>query len=46
MHRRALRESADEFVKEFFGADLKMESIAAVLNADIKKLCDGELWVD
>ena len=45
MHRRALRETADELVEELFGADLEVEWIAAVLDADIEELCGGELQV-
>jgi hypothetical protein len=35
MHRWALGESADKLIEEFFGADLEVEWVAAVLNADI-----------
>ena len=44
MHRRALWESADELVEEFFRADLEVERIAAVLDADVQELSDGELY--
>jgi hypothetical protein len=46
MHRRALWKSANEFVEKFLGADLKMESVSAVLNTDIEELYHGELCVD
>jgi hypothetical protein len=35
MHRRALWESANELIEEFFGADLELEWVAAVLSADV-----------
>jgi hypothetical protein len=44
MHRRALWESADELIEEFFGADLEVEWVAAVLGADVQKLSNGELY--
>jgi hypothetical protein len=46
MHRRALREAADELVEELLGAYLKMKSVSTVLHADVEELCDGELCVD
>jgi hypothetical protein len=35
MHRRALWETADKLIEEFFGADLEVEWVAAILNADV-----------
>ena len=35
MYGWALWESADELVEEFFGTDLEVERVAAVLNTDI-----------
>jgi hypothetical protein len=35
MHRWALREPADELIEEFFGANLEVERVTAVLNADV-----------
>jgi hypothetical protein len=35
---RAFREAADKLVEKFFGANLKVEGIPAVLNADIEEL--------
>lgn len=43
MHRRPLGEAADELVEEFFGADLKVKRIAAVLNANVEELSNREL---
>jgi hypothetical protein len=42
MHRRAFGEAADELVEELLGADLEVERIAAVLDADVEELCNGE----
>ena len=46
MHRWALRETADELVQELFGADLEVERVAAVLDADVEELFTGELLVE
>ena len=43
VHRGALGESADKLVEEFLGADLKVERVAAVLDADIEELYNSEL---
>jgi hypothetical protein len=44
MHRRAFGKSADELIKEFLCAYLKMEWVAAVLDADVQELSNGELY--
>lgn len=44
VHGRALGEAADELVEELLGADLEVERVAAVLDADVEELCDRELW--
>jgi hypothetical protein len=44
MHGRALGKAADEFIEELLGADLEVEGVAAVLDADVEELCGGELW--
>lgn len=38
VNRRALWKSADELVEEFLGADLEVESVAAVFDADVEEL--------
>lgn len=43
MHRRALGKSTDELVEKFFGADLEMEGVSAVLDTNVEELCHGEL---
>lgn len=43
MHRRALGETANELIEKLLGADLEVERVAAVLNADIEELQGGEL---
>lgn len=35
---RALREAADELVEELLGADLQLEGVAAVLDADVEQI--------
>jgi hypothetical protein len=45
VHRRTFREAADKFIEELFGAYLEVESVAAVFDADVEELCDGELCV-
>jgi len=42
MHGRALGEAADELVEKLLGADLKVERVGAVLDADVEELCIGE----
>jgi hypothetical protein len=46
VHRGPFREAADEFVEKFFSAYLKVECVAAILDANVEELCDGELCVD
>jgi len=46
MHRRTLGEAADKLIEELFGADLEVERVAAVLDADVEELCGGELGVE
>jgi hypothetical protein len=46
VQRRALGKAANEFVEKLFGADLEVERVAAVLDADVEELCGGELWVE
>jgi hypothetical protein len=38
MHRRAFGKSADELIEEFLCAYLKMEWVAAVLDADVQEI--------
>jgi hypothetical protein len=45
MHRRSFGKSADELIEEFFGADLKVEGVAAVLDANVKELASCKLWL-
>lgn len=47
MHWWALREATDELIEELLGADLEVKRVAAVLDADVEELCNGErgtLW--
>ena len=37
-HRRALGEPTDKLIEEFLGADLQVEGVAAVLDADVEEL--------
>ena len=46
VHGRALGKAADELVEELLGADLEVEGVAAVLDADVEELWGGELWVE
>jgi hypothetical protein len=46
VYRWALGETADEFIEELLGADLEVEGVAAVLDADVEELWGGELWVE
>jgi hypothetical protein len=38
MHWRAFGETADKLIEKFLCADLEMERISAILNADIEEL--------
>ena len=38
MHRGTFGEAAHKLVEEFLGADLKVERVTAVLNANIQEL--------
>jgi hypothetical protein len=38
MYWRAFGEAADKLVEKFLGANLKMEWVSAILNADIEEL--------
>jgi hypothetical protein len=38
MHRGAFGEAADELVEELLGADLEVERVSAVLDADVEEL--------
>lgn len=42
MHRRALGETTNELVEELLGADLEVEWVAAVLDADVEELESSE----
>ncbi len=44
MHRRAFGKSADELIEEFLCAYLQMEWVAAVLDAYVQELSNGELY--
>jgi hypothetical protein len=46
VHRRTFREAANELIEKLFGAYLKVESVAAVFDANVEELCDGELCGD
>jgi hypothetical protein len=38
VHGRALGEAANELIEELLGADLEVEGVAAVLDADVEEL--------
>jgi hypothetical protein len=38
MHWRAFGEAADKLIEKFLCANLKMERVSAILNADIEEL--------
>ena len=42
VHGRALGEAANELIEELLSADLEVEGVAAVLNADVEELKGGE----
>ena len=37
-YRRPLGKTPDQFIEEFFGADLQMERVSAIFDANIQKL--------
>lgn len=43
VNRRTFRKAADKLVKEFFGTDLEVERVAAILDTYVEELCYGEL---
>jgi hypothetical protein len=43
MHRRTFGESADELIEEFLCAYLEVERVAAILDANVQELWNGEL---
>lgn len=40
-HRRPLREPSHQLIQEFLRADLKLEGVAAILDADVEELCQS-----
>jgi hypothetical protein len=46
MHGRSFWKTADKFIEELLGADLKVECVATILDANVEELCQGELCGD